>query len=357
MLQLWTANSLGTPQYRIGPLTECIEALVRRKINDEFTLTVKLPPGAEFENDIEPGQVIVAPVDESGTEDRFVIKQRMRSLTGGLELYAEHQSYLYNGYLCKPLIITRSHAGIPFQTAHDVFNMIRTNAVPAVASSQFIWNATTVRTSPRTEPPKVPTSLRALLLGWYAQEYGGEFDFYRTVITAKDRLGADNGASIRYAVNMLDLGVDDIVDDYASGIVPYWGAQGDSSRPLTMLSDGYIAYTPAAYFPIRKLLPVDFSDYFQSQPTETALRYAANAYAAENAVPYIPRSVSAEHIERPGDRPLGLGDDITIDNSSWRMTSKIRAVGITLDALTKRVVGVELGKINPGFAGAVRRTR
>jgi phage-related protein len=281
----------------------------------------------------------------------------MRSLTGGLELYAEHQSYLYNGYLCKPLIITRDHMGIPFESARDVFNAIRGNAIPYVASNQFVWNAMIGRTSPRTEPPKVPTSLRSVLLGWYAQEYGCEFDVYRTVITAKDRLGADNGASIRYAVNMLDLGADDIVDDYASGIVPYWGAQGDSSRPLTMLSDGYIAYTPAAYFPIRKLLPVDFSDYFRSQPTETALRDAANAYAAENAVPYIPRSISAERIERPGDRPINLGDDITVANSAWRMTTKVRAVGVTFDALRKRVVGVELGKLNPGFAGAVRRTK
>lgn len=357
MLQLWSANKVGTPQTRIGPLSECTEALIRRKVNDEYTLTVQLPPGAEFENDIEPGQVIISPVDESGAEDRFVIKQRMRRLTGGMEIYAEHQSYVYNGYICKPLIITRDHMGIPFESARDVFNAIRGNAIPYVSSNQFVWNAMNGRTSPRTEPPNVPTSLRSVLLGWYAQEYGCEFDFYRTAITAKDRLGADNGASIRYAVNMLELGADDIVDDYASGIVPFWGSQGDSSKPLTMLSEKYIEYTPTEYFPFRKIVPVDFSEYFERQPTETQLRAAANAYAAENAVPYIPRSFSAEHVQRDGDRPIKLGDDVSIINETWRLTTKIRIVGVTFDALQKRVVGVEIGKLNPGFAGAVRRTK
>lgn len=357
MLQLWSANSLGTPQYRIGPLSEATSAIMRRRINDEFTLTVELPPGSEFENDIEPGQVIMSPVNESGDEDRFVIKQRFRRLTGGMEIYAEHQSYLYNGYICKPLIITRDHMGIPFESARDVFNAIRENAIPYVASSQFVWNAIIGRTSPRTEPPNVPTSLRSVLLGWYAQEYGCEFDFYRTVITAKNRLGANNGASIRYAVNMLNLNADDVVDDYASGIVPYWGTRGDSSRPLTMLSEGYIAYTPSDYFPIRKLIPVDFSEYFRTQPSEANLRDAANAYATEHAVPYTPQSFSAEHIQRDGDRPVNLGDDIKIINETWRLETTLRIVGITFDALQKRVTGVEVGKLNPGFAGAVRKTR
>ena len=357
MLQLWTANKVGTPQTRIGPLSECTEALIRRKINDEYTLTVQLPPGAEFENDVEPGQVIVSPVDESGTEDRFVIKQRMRRLTGGMEIYAEHQSYVYNGYICKPLTITRDHQGFLFETAQDVFLAIRTNAVPSVASSQFVWSGMFNKAAPMTEPPKVPSSLRALLLGWYVQEFGKELDFYRTVITAKDRLGADNGASIRYAVNMLELGADDVVDDYASGIMPFWGSQGDSSKPLTMLPEGYIEYTPTAYFPFRKIVPVDFSDYFERQPTETQLRDTANAYAAENAVPYIPRSFSAEHVQRDGDRPINLGDDVKIINETWRLTTKLRIVGVTFDALQRRVVGVEIGKLNPGFAGAVRKTR
>lgn len=350
MLQLWTANVVGTPQSRIGALTECLEALVVRKINDEYTLTVKLPPGSEFENDIEPGQVIILPVDESGTEDRFVIRQRLRTLTGGLEIIAEHQSYVYNGYVVAPL------TGTIAITNRAVFNRIRESALPNIASSQFVWEGI-IEGRFGINPPAVPTGLRELLLGWYVDTYGGEFDFYRTVITHKDRLGADNGASIRYAVNMVDMSADDVMDDYASGIVPFWGSRGDADRPLVMLSEGYIEYTPTTFFPIRRIIPVDFSGYFESQPTEAELRSAAQSYAADHAVPYIPRSISAERIERPGDRPINLGDDITVANSAWRMTTKVRAVGVTFDALRKRVVGVELGKLNPGFAGAVRRTK
>lgn len=357
MLQLWTANAVGTPQTRIGPLTDCTEALIRRRINDEYTLAVRLPPGAALSNEIEPGQVIIAPVNEAGTEDRFIIHQRARTLTGGMEIALEHQSYVYNGYVCTPLTLQRDHQGVPFAYNTDVFGQIRTNGIPYVSASQFVAEVPAERASPRTDPPTEPIGLRDLLINWFVAEYGGELDFYRTVVTWKERLGGDYGASIRYAGNMVDMAESDIMDDYASGIVPFWGRQGDSARPLTMLPEKYIGYAPAQFFPVRNIVPVDLTDMFASQPTEAELRAAAQAYAQAHAIPYIPRSISAERIERPGDRPIGLGDDITVTNSSWRQTTKIRAVGITFDALRKKVVGVELGVKNPGIVGAIRRIR
>lgn len=354
MLQLWSANNLGTPQTRIGPLAECTEALVRRKINDEYTLTMKLPNGTTFCNDIEPGCVVIAPVNESGTEDRFVIKQRVRNLTGGLDVYAEHQSYLYNGYICTPITILRGYQG---PRAMDVYAAIRTQTSPYVAANQFVWDGTLFRLMPRTSPPRVPVSTRSLLLGWFVKEFGGELDFYRTVITWKERLGADHGASIKYAVNMIGMEESDVLDDYASGILPFWGVQGDSSRPMTLLTERYIEYSPTQNWPIRNIIPVDFTDYFDTQPTEADLRAAAQNYATEHAVPYIPKSISAERIERPGDRPISLGDDIAIDNPTWHTKTKIRVVGITFDALRRRTVEVELGTLNQGFAGAVRNTK
>lgn len=350
MLQLWTASVIGNPQARIGPLTDCTEALIRRRINDEYSMTVRLPPGAALSNEIEPGQVIIAPVDEAGTEDRFIVHQRSRTLSGGLELALEHQSYIYNGYVCTPLM---QHL-----TNIQTFRQIRANGVPYIATSQFVeevpWDPLT---RPRTAPPVVPVGLRDLLLNWFVQEFGGEMDFYNTVVTWKERLGGDYGASIRYAVNMVDMAESDIMDDYASGIVPFWGRRNDSTRPLTMLSEKHIEYTPTQLFPVRKIVPVEFTDMFDSQPTEDELREAAQAYAQKHAIPYIPRSISAERIERPGDRPIGLGDDITVANSAWRTTTKVRAVGITFDALRKKVVGVELGVKNPGIVGAIQRIR
>ena len=126
ILQLYDADPRGVVTNRICPMPDCSSAVVRREINGEYSLTATLPPGSLFENEIILGRAIKAVGNEAGNEQYFIIKNRPRSLSGGLSIYAEHQSYYYNG------VIISGGAALPNGQPRVVFEALRPAAKPSI---------------------------------------------------------------------------------------------------------------------------------------------------------------------------------------------------------------------------------
>lgn len=349
MLQLYNADARGVTGTRICPLPDVTEAVVRREINGEYSLSSTLSRGARHENEIQIGRAIKAAVNEAGTEQTFIIKRRTRSLTGGISVYAEHQSYLYNG------LILGAGDAIENGQPRIVFLGIRKAAVPDITdiSTWTYSRSSSLRAKfPfRDGPITVMAGLKDHLVG----NAGGELIFDGFNVEYVDAMGSDNGAHYSYGINLTELESEDILDGYASGIYPFWGRKGDADRPLTILTDPVLPYSGT--FPLQVIIPVDLTDKFDAQPSQAQLLAAAQEYAALNTPTGVPISLNASRVKISSEVPVDLGDTVTVICTPWGLTQQTRIQALNFDALRGRVIDVELGTVNPGFAGAVKNMK
>ena len=348
ILQLYNADSVGRVTSRAHPLPDCDSATVRQEVNGEFSLTATMPAGARFEDEVQDGMAIKALVDELGTEQKFIIKKRDRSLDGGLRIYAEHQSYYYRGVVVEPF-----EGGLAAPSAF--LNRLRLNANPSLSGIGTMTSERSDTTHVWLKGPDTPKAMRELLLQWLVQNLGGELAWDGFDLTWVDQLGANRGVTYRYAANLLTLETEDILDGYFSGIYPFWGRLGDSYSPLVEISGKIIEFSGS--YPMRHIIPLDLSDQFANQPTAAELQARAEAWAAVNAPGAIPVSIAASRARLEGDKPVLLGDTIRIVNSRWGLDASIRVMALTFDALRERVQDVQLGAANPGFPGAVKNMK
>lgn len=349
ILQLYEADWRGVVSNRVCPLPDCTGAEVRREINGEYSLTVTLPAWTANLNEVIIGRAIKAQVNETGRSQYFIIKRRSRSLTGGMNVYAEHQSYLYNG-----IMVNAGNAN-PNGRPSITFPGLRNYAVPSITDiSTWTYSRSTSLRANFPERPG-PVSLMYALKDYLVGNAGGELIFDAFDVEYVDQMGDDNGAVYRYGSNLTEMDTEDIIDGYASGIYPYWGRIGDGSRPITTITGKIYPYSGT--FPLQVIIPVDFTDKFDTQPSEADLTAAAAEYAALNAPAGFPASIRASRANLPGEVAVDLGDTVTIVNTPWGVSQQTRIVALSFDALRGRVSDVELGTINPGFAGAVKNMK
>lgn len=333
----------------VTALPECLEATVRKEINGEYSLEATFPRDGRSLNELTIGRALRATVDEGGTEQFFIIKRRIRSLTGGLHVYAEHQSYLFNG------LIVGAGAATPNGQPRVVFEALRTAAKPSITDIAT-WTYSRSNSLRANFPERqVPIPLTEALKDYLIGTAGGELIFDGFDVEYVDAMGEDRGAIYRYGSNITELESEDILENYASGIYPFWGRQGDESKPITILSTPVMHY-PGVY-PVQSIVPVDLTDRFETQPTEAELMLAAWEYVNLNKPDGVPISIRASRARIYGDVPVTLGDTVTVICTPWGMSLKTRVQALTFDALRGRVQDVEFGTINPGFAGAVKKMK
>lgn len=342
ILQLYEANKYGIVGDRVAPLPDCQEATVRRVVNGEYSLTFSMPPGSVNEAEIKVGRAVRAMVNEYGAYQYFIIKNPARSISGGLNVYCEHQSYIYNDLPIVPFLNGGQNGGSQwtFQQAHA-------NLATDPFSADWIFSRTNKSGGGHL---LVPKGAREFLLNDLVGQWGGEFDFYGFNIEWVDELGGDNGAQIVYARNLLDLNIETVLDDWESGIYPYWGEAGNADRPLVQLDERIAAYAINA--PLYKIRPVDFSDRFESQPTQAQLRAAAGQYVTQHTKA-IPVAYTLQRIKVEGDESIDLGDTVTIRHPKWSVNAKARIVGLVFDALRGRVQDIDINAVRPTLAGAI----
>lgn len=349
ILQIYEADGRGVVSTRVCPLPDCQTAVVRKQVNGEYSLTATLPAGAVNINEAVFGRAIKAITDENGTEQYFIIKRRRRSLTGGLEIYAEHQSYYYSGAVVRGSAASNRYASLA------LYGII--NAAKPSVTDLCDWSFMRSR-NPQILAAAVtqPTPLRSLVLGWLIENYGGEIDWDGFNLTWADQLGSDRGAFYRYGANMNDMEAEDILDNYVTGIYPYWGSIDPATNLGIVTIDDVVLDYPGAW-PHKVYKPVNLTDKFETQPTSAQLKSAAQDWMTANPAPGIPMSIRASRVRIYGDTPVGLGDTVRIVNTPWGIDTKTRVMALTFDALRGAVDNVELGNINPGFAGAVKNTK
>jgi hypothetical protein len=344
ILNLYDATVRGEATERVCSLPDLSSATVRREINGEYSLTAVMPERGSFADMVEIGRAIKCTVNEAGKEQFFIIKRRFRTLSGDMRIYAEHQSYYLSGVICRGVQAGSRRSPV------QAFNALPVAATPSITGLST-WTFSYTGGAEIDTPAAPPTPLRTMLLRYLIENYGGEIDFDGFDVEWINQIGSDRGAVYRYGINLTEMEAEDIIDSYASGIYPFWAGNGT----VVTIPNRVIDYP--GEWPVQFYKPVDMTSMWTTQPSPSELDTLAHQWLNTNTPTGIQLAIRAARAEISTNTPVDLGDTVRIVNTPWGIDQKTRILALDYDALHGIATGIELGSINPGFAGAVKNMK
>lgn len=331
-----------------GVLGDCASCFVTEVCNGEFELSMQYPTdGIHFEN-IQSRSIIKAKPDQFREPQLFRVYNISKpSINGIVNISAQHISYDLSGIPVAPF--TADHVAL----ALDGF---RANAV--VGCPFEFW--TDKNTTGKFAVPH-PASIRSRLggvQGSILDVYAGEYEFDNFTVKLHKNRGMDRGVSIRYGKNLLSLKQEENCQNIATGIYPYWKNQESGAvvqLPEKIVNaDGEYGFT--------KIRTVDFTSYFQEQPTEEQLRSATERYIKNNeiGVPIVSLDVSFAQLQKSEEykhlqllERVSLFDTLSVEFPALKVSSKASAVKIVYNVLLDRVESVTLGSVRANIADTI----
>lgn len=327
----------------IGPLPDTLTCQVTHEINGEYELHMTYPTTGENYGEILIDRLIWATPDHYTREQAFRIYRITRPLNNVVTIYARHVCYDASGIIVEPFTEGSLTAAI---------NTLPTKCVPSCPFT--ITSARTVATQYKLEEPRPLWRVFGGEQGSMLDVYGGEWDFDNLDADLKSRIGADRGVEIRYGKNLTQLEQDVTVEATYAGVYPYW--YDEESGTLVTLPEHYITITGATG---DRVMLLDLSGDFDTQPTAAQLRTRANAYITANDVgnPKISWKINMAMLSQSPEfadmaimDTIALGDTVHVFYEPMDLTATARAVKLVYNVLTERYDGITLGRVKQNLA-------
>ena len=326
---LYPANETSFTTQGIGALTDTISCKITEERNGSYECVLTYPITGIHFSDIVDRAVICAIPSPHRTAQPFRIYRIDSPIDGIITVYAQHISYDLSGIPVKPFT-----GGV---SVSDALNKLISNS--AIANPFTVWTDKTVLGDYSVS---FPQSCRALLGGTEGSildVYGkGEYEFDKFQIKLYVSRGQDNGFTIRYGRNLIDLKQEKNIADVVTGIYPYWK---DTNGNLVQL-DSYIVNAPGSY-DFTRIKTVDFSDRWEEAPTQLQLETAANAYVVNNEVGVPKVSLEINFTEIGELAQCDLCDIVTVQFEQLGISEQAEIVKIVTDVLLERYDKIEVG--------------
>lgn len=332
----------------IGILSDVIDDEIYEELNGQFELTLQYPVDGVHFSEIVADAYITAKPNPVSEPQPFRIYRITKPMRGVVTVYARHMAYRNKKIVVSPFTAV---------SAPDAMTALKNNAVNTCPFE--FW---TDKETEANMAVAVPTDIWTLLgssKGSILDTYGGEYEFDRYNIKLWDRRGADRGVSIRYGKNLTDLKQDENIANVFTGVYPYWT---DGSGALVTLPEKYIN-GPGTYAE-EKIMPLDLSEEFETQPTEEQLRERAEKYITDNDIgkPDVSWTVEFVQLEQTEEykgqallERVLLGDTVSVVFSKLGVDVSARAVAARYKPTLGRYKNITLGKVKANLASTIVR--
>lgn len=328
----------------LGVLADAISCRIKQRINGEYELVMTYPMSGALFDQIELRAVIVAQANHTGTNQPFRIYRITKPLNGVVTIYARHLAYDLAGIVVRPF------------TANNVNAALTGLANNAMTLCPFSFFSSSMSTE-AVFTNAVPTPIWSLLggaEGSLLDVYGGEYIFDGYTIRLEHQIGADNGVSVRYGVNLTDLEQDASCANCYTGVVAYWEEEGTVVYSPVISAGGQYGYV--------KIMAVDMSGDFENEPTVEQLTEAAAAYIEANdigipkvswKINFVPLDMTEEYKDTAALERVNLGDTVTVRFEKLGVDASARVNEIEWNVLLDRYVSVSLGSVRSNIADTI----
>lgn len=335
----WTTQGLGA-------LSDAVSCKATEERNGIFELEMQYPMSGVHFSEMQNRCIILAIPSPYRSPQPFRIYRITKPLNGVCTVYAQHISYDLSGVPLNPFTA---------QSAPAAMAGLQSNAEGDSPFTFWTDKSTTANFS-----VDVPSSTRSVLggqTGSILDVYGGEYEWDKYTVKLHGQRGQDNGVVIRYGKNLTDIEQDRNSSNVATGIYPYWKGSDDTlvtCEPKVVPAPGTYDFT--------RVVPVDFSQDFEEQPTPQQLQERAEQYVQANniGVPTVSLSVSFVQLEQTEEykdlallEKCDLCDTVTVQFERLGVDSKAEIVKIVTDVLLERYESVGIGSIRANIADTI----
>ena len=327
----------------VGVLADAISCTVKHELNGQDELVMQYPVTGALFSEIQLRALIVAKVERTRGNQPYRIYRITKPISGVITVYARHLAYDLAGIVVEPFTASTITAALAGLKTH------------AMTNNPFTF--ITTRSTSATFKVTVPDNIWALMGGQQGSlldVYGGEYTFDGYDIHLENHVGSNNGASVRYGVNMTDLEQDASCADCYTGVVAYWSGEDGVVYSPVVSAAGIYGYV--------KILSVDMSDKWEEKPTVAQLSAAASTYITANEIGipkvswkigFVPLDTTEEYKDIAVLEQVSLGDTVGVKFEKLGVDATARVNAIEWDVLLDRYISVSLGSIKQNIADTI----
>lgn len=332
----------------ICPLSDCVSCMVTEERNGQYVLEMEYPRSGMWFSEIDVDRIILAQAHE---RDDHPQPFRIESIEGDIgeviNIRAVHISYQLNWIIAGRQELTSNTA----QANMRAVGLLE-------AGCPFTFYSDKTNTSAVTVKEPVPfRSLLGGIEGSFLDKYGGEFEWDMWDVHLWKNRGQDNGVRITYGKNLTGIEWDTDVSDTYTSVYAYW--MQENNGVVTYV--GSTIQTIGGDFAFNRLIAVNASGEFQSEPSYTQLSAYAQSYIKSNAVnptvsvkvDFAPLWQTEEYKEYADFEKVGLCDKVTIVYPPLNLELKAQVVKTVYNVLLDRYDSIEISNMKRDLADTI----
>lgn len=376
----------------VGLLEECTRCVVTEEVNGIYECEFDYPcTGPMYEYLLNMGGIVSVEHDHNGDRQAFDIYKYSAPIEGVVTFYASHVSYRLNSGIAQ--------GGTAYGTPAKVFEFISDPpSIDGLAGVRFAPNGPFTFTDYSGYTSDGTTlwnlanyaSFREILMGReeptenmngsVLQIWPGEYVFDNFAVKYYKKRGSDNGVQIRYGKNMSSVTRERsteslisvvfpyaITEEYETFVRPVYSPYVETSAGFWttaagdfMRSGGEQLFFKAA---ILRAAAIDFTDLFETEPTDEQLEKAARDYMSKNStwraddnitVEFVDLYNSPEYQSYKSLERCSLGDFVDIYYPELGIVSEnVEIMSVTYDVLNERFTEMQLNTIRTTLAQTI----
>lgn len=337
----------------IGALSDAISCSVTEERNNTYELEMEYAMDGVHYDDIKLNNIIMAIPSDNATPQAFRIYQITRPINGKVTVYAEHISYQLSNIPVKPFSAT----GVVPALQGLVDNSIEDNPFTVwtdIVNAEDKYN--------QTEPASFRSRLGGVT-GSIIDCFGGEYEFDMYTVKLHAQRGSFKEVTVEYGKNLTDIEQEELLSNVVTGIVPFWKSNAsDSEEEVMMTLPEYVVESENAdKYPFKRTIVKDFSQDFDSQPTEAQLRSHTESYIKNNAVGEPEVSIDFDFVELSDTEEykglarehIKLCDTIVVKFSKLGINQKAKVRKTVYDVLGERYTSLSIGSSTNSFVKTI----
>lgn len=338
---LHPADSTSWESFGLGALSDVISCEVMEERNGQYELEMTYPVSGQHYADLALRMIILAKPNFNDNPQPFRIYNISKPLNGIVTVSAQHLCYDLSGY------VDGAFSAVGVQSA---LIALTANCTPSPCPFTF---ASDMSEAAGTLEVIKPTSIRALMggtSGSLIDHWHGEWSYDGFACRFDANRGTDRGVTIRYGKNLTSIKQEENNANVYTGIYPYW--YNPETKAVVTLPEKTI--NASGTFSFTKICPVDLTDRFEEEPTESQLRTAAQSYIDSNdiGVPVVNLQLSYVQLEDIQER-VDLCDTVHVYFDALGVNASAKCVRTRWNVLTDQYIKIELGSIRASIAGTI----
>lgn len=319
----------------IGALSDAVSCDVTEERNGMYELEMVYPLTGVHYSDITYRSILYCKPNPFDAPQPFRVYRITRLLDGLVTVYAQHITYDLNGIPVRPF-----HT----YTIEGVLTALGTNAA---INNNFTYSTDKTPLMDGEIETLVPYSARFILGGMNGsvlQTFQGEYYYDHFNVALLTNRGANHGVTLRYGKNLVRLEQDENFADFYTGVAPFWvGEDKAVYLPETVL------FVQGSY-DFERILSLDLSDQFESEPSADDLRLRAQAYIEANSIGLPNASVTIDYAMDTEIQSVHLCDTVSVIYTALGVQATAKVVKTVYDERLNRYKSITLGQIRSNLA-------